>query len=1030
MNIWYFFLDRFRFTYLVLFATILAGFGSLLVLPREANPEIVVPIGVVTTVYPGASAKDVERLVTDEIEDKIQNLDELDQFTSSSREGISSIVVQFDAKSDIDDRIRALRDAVNNAEPQLPSEVDRPFVSEVNFSDTPIVVFGLAADVSEGALKRMAQDFQDEFETVSGVSDVSLVGDREEEVVVTVEKTRLDQYSLGITDLVSTIQSANLTFPIGSIKTDDIRYAVRLDSELVDPDEVENLPIREVNGIPIYIRDVASVRFDLAEAKSIARVSEDGAPSLNAITISLKKKSGGDITKIVDEAKDKASALIESTYPEAKIIVTFDSADEVAKSLGNLTRNGISTIIIISLLLFFFLGGREALLAGMSIPITFLIGFIGLVIFDSSINFLSLFSLILALGIVVDNGIVITEGLHEHIKAGELPYTAARKTIAEFQWPLIAGTMTTVAAFVPMLFMGGILGQFVRHIPITVNLVLIGSLITALVFLPLIGSRFLKPRNEKKKETVKQRYIDPLINRLLVWYEGYLRNLLSSKKKQKLFGWGLVIAFFISLSLPITGVLPIIMFGENDADFFYIGVEAPVGTTLEVTDKVTRIVEDVLYEDSRIESFYVDIGHGNPLDDNAIDGSQIATFTVNLFEDRKEKTTDVLDEYRDKFTFITDAKVSLQQLDSGPPTGAPVLISFKGPDLEELERLTNESARILESIDGAVEIGTSFKESALEFVIDIDREKAVQLGFSPIQIAQTVRTAVAGTEASTIRYQGEDINVVVTQALNPFSRSADDRAITTIDEIKQMSLTSPSGQQVALSTLVSTKVEAGTNAIPHLDGDREAKTTAQVSGVNPAVIFDAFEPQIQSLGMQDGYTIKLGGEAEDVQESFNDLFRALFIGIFLIAAILLLQFNSFKQPFFILLSLPLSLIGVLPGLTIMGQQLSFPAFIGIIALSGVVVNDAIILMDKINRNRGKQMPKLEAIVDAGRARLQPIMLTTITTIAGILPLTLSDPIWGPLGWSIIFGLLFATVLTLIVIPMLYLKWGENELGSR
>lgn len=1029
LQIWYFFLERFRFTYLVLAALVAAGLFAILTLPREANPEIIIPVGVVTTVYPGASPQDVERLVTDEIESVIEDLEELDEFTSSSREGVSTVVVNFEASADVDDRIRALRDAVSTAESELPDEAETPFVAEVSFSDQPVVVFAVAADVPEAELKRIAEDFQDEIESISGISEVSVSGAREQEVLVSVDKRRLDQFGVSITELTSTIQAANTTFPIGAIETDDIRYTVRLDAELVNPDLIENLPIKQVEGVPIYIRDVASVRFDLAKSSSRSRVSQEGEPSINAITLSVRKKSGGDVTKLVETALERISTLRDSTYPDAQIITTFDAAEEVDRSLSDLSGNGLATVIIISLLLWAFLGSREALLAGLSVPLTFTIGFIGLAIFGSTINFLSLFSLILALGIVVDNGIVITEGLHEHIKNGMQPFDAAKQTLKEFQWPLISGTLTTVSAFVPMLFMSGIMGQFVRQIPITVNLVLVGSLFTALALMPLLGSRFLK-KTDMEKPTFKDKYIAPRMEKLHDWYEQTLRKILDKKKNRRrlwasLFGLGALVVFFIA-----SGSLKVIMFPPNDADYFYVDLKAPIGTTLDTTDLAVRQVEEILYEDERIESFFVDIGRGNPLADTVTSGTHLASFTINLYPEREENTESILGEYREKLAFITDADVNVTQIDSGPPTGAPVVVAFRGPDLDVLDQLASEAALLLEDIEGTVEIDTSLEEAAFEFVIDVDRDKAIQQGFTPIQIALAIRTAVTGTEATNIRYEGDDIDVVVTQSLNPYATSADDRTITTIDEIEQMVLTNPQGQEVSVASLITTNLKPGRNVITHTDGLRETKATSQVTGVTPNEVFSTFEERLQSdLIIPEGYTVKLGGEAEDVAESFRDLFRALFIGLFLIAAILLLQFNSYRQPFFILAALPLALIGVFLGLAIVQLPISFPAFIGIVALSGVVVNDAIILIDRINTNRKERdMNKYEAVVEAGRSRMQPILLTTITTVAGILPLTLSDPIWAGLGASIIFGLIFATLLTLIVIPLLYIKWGEEVLS--
>jgi multidrug efflux pump subunit AcrB len=1029
-TIWNFFIEKRSFTYLIIAAVLVGGLVSVMFLPKEASPEVKIPIGVVNTFYPGASATDVERLITDKLETKIASLDDLDLYTSSSREGVSSITVQFNASADLDDRIRALRDAVSEAEPDLPSEVTRPFVQQISFSDTPIVTFSLTADVPDAELKIMAEAFKEELEKISGVSDVTVAGDREAELVVNVDKSKLDQYGLSALDVVSVLQTANVSSPVGSIQTDDVRYVVRLDAEIARPQAVADLPIRSVNGVPVYVRDVAQVAYTLAEAQTYSRVSREGEPSGNAVTLSVFKKTGGDITRIVDIAKENVETLRALSYSDANVVVVFDNAKEVEKSLSDLTGNAMQTIFIILLLLFLFLGWREALLAGISIPLTFLFGFIGLYLLGSSINFLSLFSLILSLGIVVDTGIVVVEGLHEELKKGTKPEAAAKKVVAEFQWPLISGTMTTVAAFIPMMFLSGIMGEFVKHIPITVTMTLVGSLFTGLALIPVLGTVFLKNiSHETHKPTIKQKYIDPKMNRLHDWYVATLRSFLSDKRKKVLFSVVLGLGLFVALAMPITGVLKATLFPENNADFFSIDLEAPIGTTLAVTDTITRRIEDRLYEDPRIESFFVTVGSGNSMSGSVGTTANLATFTINLRPDRDERTGRILEEYRLAFADVTEADVTISQVDSGPPGGQPVAISFSGPELETLEMLAEESVGILESIEGAIDVGSSINESVLEFVITIDRDRAASNGLSAAQVAQSLRTGVQGTKAATLRYDGEDVEVNVRQILNPAAITPEDRTRTTIDEIRQMTLRSMDGRDVSLSSIATISAKPGTTSIQHTDGDRIATASASVSGTTAGEVFAAFsERAAEELTIPDGYTMKLGGESEEIEQTFRDLVMALIIGFFLIGSILLMQFNSFRQSFFILMSLPLALIAVLPGLALMGQTLSFPSFIGVISLSGVVVNDAIMLLDKINRNRLAGMIKFDAVIDAGRTRLQPILLTTVTTVAGILPLTLSDPVWGPLGFAIIFGLSFATVLTLFFLPMIYLKFGEKEIS--
>lgn len=1027
-SIWDVFIDKYAFTMLIIVSVIVGGLYAVVALPKESSPEVKVPIGIVMTVYPGASARDVETLITDKIEAKISSLDELDTYTSVSSEGMSAITVQFEASADLDDRIRALRDAVADAEPELPTEVERPIVQEVSFSDVPIASFSITANVPEAELKTMADQFKQAIEKISGVSDVLIAGDRESKVIVTVDKRRLDQYGVTITDVMGALSGASLSAPVGSIETDSVRYVVRLDADIRDPQTIGSLPLRATDGVPLYMRDVADVQFTLDEAQTYSRVSRNGEPSGNAVTLSVYKKTGGDITRIVDEAKQAVEEIRARSYPESEVVTVFDNAAEVRKSISSLSGNGFQTVLLIIGLLLIFLGWREALLAGITVPLTFLIGFIGLSAIGSTINFLSLFSLILALGVVVDTGIVVVEGMHEEIKKGTDPKEAAKKVVREFQWPLVSGTLTTVAAFFPLMFMSGIMGEFVKHIPITVNITLIGSLFTGLALVPVLASKFLKAKDvSDSTPTIKHTYIDPYLHRMQDWYEVTLANFLRNAQAKRRMTVFLVAAFVFALSMPFTGILRSTFFPENNADFFWIDVKAPIGTTLDATDRVTRQVEEQLYADNRIESFYVNVGAGNSQSGSVTGNSaNIASFTVNLKTDRDDATLDIMQGYRQAFADITDAEVTVSQADSGPPSGAPVAISFTGPDIEVIEQLTLDAQAILETIDGAIDVDSSIDESVFEFVLTLDREKAASYGFSPFQVAQTLRTTVQGAKATTLRYLGEDVDVQVRQQLNALATPTESRLVTTIDEIMQITMRSPDGREVPLSAFMTARPTAGSSSIRHDDGDRIASATANVSGTTPTEVFAKFSERSNELIVPDGYTMKLGGEQEDIEQSFRDLLEALFIGMFLIGAILLLQFGSFRQVGFILVSLPLALIAVFPGLAIMGQTLSFPSFIGIVALSGVVVNDAIMLMDKIIRNRKDGMEMDAAIVDAGRSRLQPILLTTITTVAGILPLTLSDPIWGPLGFAIIFGLSFATVLTLCVIPMLYQRWGEPK----
>lgn len=1033
-TIWYFFITEFRFTYLLTALVFLLGTTAAFTLPKESDPEVTIPIGVVTTIYPGASPLDVEKLITEEIEDEISELDDVDVYRSTSSEGVSSIVVEFDADAEIDGRIRALKDAVDDATSQLPDEAERPVVKQISVTDQPILLIAMALDLTEEKLKQVGKVLQDELESIPGVSEAKIVGIRNREVQVTVDAAQLERYDLSLRDVITTLQQHDAQLPVGAIEQNNKRYTVRFEGGLKDPDTIKLLPITSLSSAPITIGDVATVTDGLEEVSTFSRFSLGGQPARSALSIEIFKNDGDDAIGVVTSVKDKMTALQADLISGSELSYSQDRAQQIRDELSNLLSNGFQTVIIVFLLLFLFLGFREALLAGLCIPLTFLMAFIGLAYFGYTINFLSLFSLILALGILVDSTIVVVEGMHKYLYLGESPVNSAKKAISEFQAPVISGTLTTVSAFIPMMFSSGITGQYIRVIPVTVILVLIASLFVSLAIIPMLGSRFLKPRTVDKKEPLKQHEEEKaqmlFMQRMSQWYEVKLKSLLDNRRLRRGFMAVIGVLFLISLSLPVIGLLESVLFPKVDADEMFVQVELPLGTTVQKTDGLMSRLELELYGDPRIASFVSSSGSaGGQSAGSAGGSSHIGRLSVNLVkaDERTETSDEIIEEYRQRFAAYTEATITFSQQDAGPPQGLPVEITFRGEDIRELERLALDGQALLRTIDGAVDVARSTKDTPFEYAFVINRLKAAQVGLTPLAVAQTLRSALFGTDAIELKLDDEDVDVVVQLNLNPDSIDPGTTQETTINTLERLLIPTPDGT-VPLNALVETTLQSSTDSIQHEDGERIAKVTSALKpGFTTQSVLDAFIIRSDELRIPEGYTMTFGGEAEEVAKSFTDLYSAMFIGIFLIGTILILQFNSFRQPFFILMTLPLALIGVLPGLAITGQPLSFPAFIGIVALLGIVVNDAIILIDQININRRNGMPREVAILEAGRSRLQPILLTTITTVAGILPLTLSDPVWGPLGFTIIFGLMFATVLTLAVIPIVYLAYGEEEL---
>ena len=1017
---WNFFLKKDRFTYLLVLMLISMGVLSMLAIPKESTPEVKIPIGVVTTVMPGASAVDIEQLVTNEIEDRAATIKDVKKVTSTSREGISSVVVEFEAQADIDESIDLLKDEVDIAKRELPGAAEDPVVTKVDFANDPILIISVSSDLAVTEFGTVIDNVRDRLESISGVSSVNVSGKLDREVSVIVNKEQLETFNIKLVDVVNAIRESNTSLPIGGIEVEGINYNVRFEGDIEKASDIEDIALN-VAGKPVYLRDIAFVSDGVEKKTSISRVSVDGSPSNQAVSLSIQKRSGGNILEIADGIYSALDEMQSSggLLDGMEVVTTFDTAEAIKDDLSNLTRSGLQTIILVILTLFVAVGWRESLIAGLAIPFSFLISFILLYYSGNTINFISLFSLILAIGILVDSAIVVIEAIHTKIKEGEERLRAASKTLEEYSWPLISGTMTTVAAFAPLFFISGITGEFIASIPFTVISVLLASLFVALAIIPLFGEKFLVAREGGKLEHLQEQSI----GRMQRFYRKWLLEKLGDKKFERRFIWSVIGLLIIAIAMPITGMLRVTFFPQEDLPFIFVDVEKPYGTSLEETDLAVRVVEEFLYDNESIESFITTVGSTSQFGGSGSSGSHLGNITLNLKDERDKTSTEVLEELRDELSVINTFNVRVFEPSSGPPTGAPILIRFTGENLDELEIAAGRAEQILKKIEGVSETTTSVNDNGLEFVFTIDRAKASELGISPSLIAQTLRIAISGVEATNIRDNEKDIRIVTTLNLNPNYITPDDTSKTTVDSIRNLRINTPSGS-VLIDSVADVSVQRSSASISHED----QKTIISVSGylkdgfVAQDVVPVLEEKLTNELEISGSSSWSIGGESEDVDQSFRDMFFALIAGIFLIAMILVLQFNSFRYPIFIVSVPPLALAGLLLGLTLTFQTLSFPSLMGFITLAGIVVNNAIILIDAANRYREKGMDIKEAIIEASTSRLRPIVLTTITTVVGIFPLVFASAIWGPLAFAVMFGLTYSLILTLILIPILYNKW--------
>ncbi len=1236
----------------------IGGLLAYVSLPKESQPQIEFATIVVTTIYPGASPDDVESILTQEIEREVSTITGLDVLRSTSTEGVSTVIAEFLPDMDIDEASREVREAVDRAKVDFPSDVEDPIVSDIDFADFPVLTVNMLTEGSLTQLRAVAEDLQDEIEGVPGVSGVDLLGGLEREVQVNVDLAALQGAGLTMNDLVGTIQTENSNIPGGSVDIGPENYLLRVNGEFERPEEILDLVVAAPGGTPIYVRDLAEVTFGYKDRTSYARLqilqreTESGdmepvaeAENLQVIRLNVKKAAGENIIEVVNavEATIEAHGLPRGV----SLVLTGDQSREVEILVKDLENNIIAGILFVVSVLLFFLGVRNATLVGLAIPLSMFVSFLVFAALGQTLNFIILFSLIIALGMLVDNAIVIVENIYRFREEGYGRWEATRLATAEVAVPVMTSTLTTVAAFAPMLLWPGIIGKFMSYMPLTLIVTLMSSLFVALVLNPVLTGVFMRtaeeeaaararPRDPRLRKAaiagvaftalvvgltnwktlvflavaipavyllhhyvlspVQHRFAGEVFPRWAERYRTFLRWMLqrdysmpgalrrntaalgsftlgfvlivlggalsavsrpggmlllapgglllvlgllgivvhalesvflggrASVKAGLAFGAvvaalvvGLVAGGRIDVSSPagalvivellllpalivgvgllgvvfgrrfdgrvtsfgsryglltdnrarlLTGTLSLLVaigvlfqlaptgvefFPATDPNLVQITAEAPVGTTIErsneVADEVYGRVAALLADDpaarANTESIATSVGVGGDIlfggGSASAERSQVTLDLVD-YEDRAEPTTTTLARIRERLAGLPGVDLQVEQDQNGPPTGAAVNIEIAGQDFAEITRLSDAlQARMDEAVDagritGLVDVRSNMGDGRPEYRIEIDRERAAAFGLSTQSIALAVRGAVAGTEASTWRDGKDEYDITV--RLRPEDRQS-------LRQIESLTVTDE-GRTIPLTAVARVVPGAGPSAVTRLDQERVVTVMGDAApGVNANALLAEVQAELAPLVAETppGYTIRYTGASEEQQESFGFLSTALLMGIALITIILIAQFNSIKNPFIIMVAVGLSLIGVLLGLILTRTPFGLFTFIGVISLAGIVVNNAIVLVDYIEELRRKGRDKQDAVVEAGATRLRPVILTALTTVIGLIPLTFGinvdfvglivdlDPafsigsqntqFWGPMGTAIISGLTFATFLTLVIVPVMY-----------
>lgn len=1023
------FIVNYRIIYLLMIALVIFGFLAVRQMPKESAPEVDIPVVVITTALPGAGAENVEDLITRPIEIQLAGISEVDRIDSSSGQGLSTVIVQFDAKANSSEVAAEVRNRVGRARVDFPREAAESNIQKVSFSDIPIMRMVVAGPFDPAELKVYAEQLKEELESIRNVSQVSLLGAPEREIRVKLENNRLRELSLSPEVVLGALAQANVDFPIGAIETGGGVYSLRLDSKIVSASDIANIPILNRNGALITIGDVAEIEDGFAPLGNISRFSSEGSKPEATVSLQIFKESGqGNILNIAESVRAKIDELSNNGFPkEIEVQIIQSDADTIRSDLDTLVSGGLLTVFLIVLILTLFIGWREALQASLVVPFSFLSAFIIIEVFGLTINFLTLFSLILSLGILVDASIVVTESIFRRRSEGMNGEEASRVTVRDFQSPLIAGTLTTVFVFVPMLLVGGIMGEFIKSIPITVSAVLLSALFVALVMITTIASRFLtKPPKNTKAGLLG---VGKAMDHVSIWYRQKLTFFLKNKRNSYVFLSSVFFAFVVALSLPFIGLVSVNMFPSPNSDIIFIDLEASSGTSFGTTVELIAPIEEMLSNDPNIKSFLTVVGQSTSagsIDIAQAGNSNRAGISATLIDGKRLSSREIVEKYREVLKDNQDLEIRVSQPEAGPGTDSAVTVNLTGKNLNDLEVSARSLADFLRLIDGTENVDDGVQSTAGEFVIKVDHSVAGWYGLTPSDIANHLRTSIFGRTATDLKIVEEEIDIIVLSDLGQVGDRIGQAIAIDVSFIEDMTIQTARGP-VVLGTFIDVSLKPGRSTINRRDGERIVVLTADVvGGYNAQQIVAEFRDRLEESELPRGVEISYGGEVEEIQESFMDLARAMLTGVIMIFILMVWQFKSYIQPFFIMVTIPLALTGVLLGLALVRQPISFPGLIGIVALAGIVVNNAIILIDTINKNCLDGKCVKDSILEAARSRFRPVILTTVTTVFGLLPLIFVSPEWSPVAYSIIFGLIYATVLTLVVIPILYNRFSKRK----
>ncbi|MGI6129988.1 MAG: efflux RND transporter permease subunit [bacterium] len=998
------------------------GGVSLSRLPIDLLPEMNMPIAVAMASYSGAGPEEIEKLVTRPLESVLTTVSNVKNVRSISSPGSSLVIVEFNWGTDMDLAALDMREKIDLVSAALPSGVKRPSVYRFDPSMVPVMSIGISAEGRDmAAQKSLLEDrVINRLERLDGVAYAVLTGGPIREIKVSVDQACLSGYGVTLNQLVQLLQSENLNLPGGIIEEGGLEYVVRTTGEFKSIDEIRNLSLVTPAGTVIRLCDVATV--DEVEDQSGAYSLLNGQQSLS---ITIQKETGANTVQVASRVRNEMAQIAQS-IPNLNYDYIFDQSEFIELSIANLKSSALLGALLAVFVLYVFLRNfRSTLIISLSIPISIIITFT-LVYFNKlTLNMMSLGGLALGVGMLVDNSIVVLESIYRYSELGEDRVSAAQLGTSEVGMAITASTLTTIAVFVPIVYIQGLVAEIFRQLALTVTFSLLSSLLVALTLVPLLSSRLLKVEDKvsahptnNKLGTLPRRLADRIGQALSKLNHSYCYLLTWSLDHRRLVLTVAVGAFVLSLvAIPFCGreFIP-----KTDSGQVSINIKLPLGSTIEETGEVAQRVEQVLTDIPEVDTIFTSVGGSDLMAAGGMGtNAEQATIEVGLVSKRERKQSDVqvAERVRQLVQDVAGAEIAVSAQDMVGMHGggnSPISIQIHGDDIEVLHSLADDIAATVKDVPGTREVETSFEEGRPEIQVQLNRSKAASLGLSAGQVAQAVDMAVNGQVATRYRVGGDEVDIIV--QLTEEQRQ-------NLTDIRGMVITSPLGIQVTLGDVAELVLTEGPSSIYRENQSRVATVSADVVGRSLGTVSNDISRELQEMQLPEGYSVQFGGENKEMMEAFADLSLVLVFAVVLVYMVMAAQFESLLHPLVIMFSMPLGLIGVVFGLAITGKPISILVAIGIIVLSGVVVNNAIVLVDYINTLRRRGLSIREAILEAGPTRLRPILMTTLTTVLGLVPMALGlgegGELEAPLAVTIIFGLSMSTILTLVVVPLVY-----------